>query len=529
MSRFDWLPELLAGFESELILVHSSSAEELAPAHTLTIDAEDWGRMARVALAQGCRWCGMWGDDPGDENLVVTVVLEIQGDYLALSTKIPKLSPVLTSHTPWYAAADRMERHAQDLYGIAFLDHPDDRRWCRHAGWPENVYPLRKDQSAAGHPEESTPPDADYPFLSAQGSGVYEIPVGPVHAGIIEPGHFRFQAVGEMILNLEERLGYVHKGIEKIAEGRDMNGLARLAGRVSGDTTVGHAWAASMACERAAGISVPERALFLRAVAAERERIGNHLGDIGAICNDVGFAFPQYQFTRLREDWLRDNNLLSGHRLMMDWVVPGGLSGEPNEKLLCNMPEAMDRLEVEVRELCEILDNNSSLEDRLVSTGVLSHETAARLGALGYVGRASGRKFDLRLDAPYPPYDTLEVTVPLYDAGDVDARMRIRREEIFRSLGLLRQLLQKIPAGPVRTNIELPAQGAQGLGLVEGWRGEILAYVRFGASGTVARYFPRDPSWLNWPALEKIARNNIVPDFPVCNKSVNGSYSGHDL
>ena len=529
MKRFQWLPELLARFEAEHILVHSSSAQAHAPAHTLTIDPEDWGRMARVALTCGCRWCAMWGDDRGDENLIITVVLEHQGDYLVLSTDMPKQYPVLASHTPWYAAADRLERHTQDLYGVAFLDHPDTRRWCRHMAWPEDVYPLRKEQSSAGQPEESTPPDTDYPFLSAQGSGVYEIPVGPVHAGIIEPGHFRFQAVGETILNLEERLGYVHKGIEKIAEGRDIDGLVRLAGRVSGDTTVGHAWAASMACERAAGTSIPERALFLRAVAAERERIANHLGDIGAICNDVAFSFAFYQFMRLREDWLRDNQHLCGHRLMMDWIVPGGVSSEPNGNALHGIYKAIDCLERELKELYKILDDNSSLEDRLVSTGVLSAELAVRLGALGYVARASGQGFDLRLDAPYAPYDALEVNVPLFSAGDVDARVRIRREEILRSINLLRQLLQKMPTGPVRAEVKLPARETQGLGMVEAWRGEIIAYVRLDKSGKVARYFPRDPSWLNWPTLEKMVRNNIVPDFPVCNKSVNGSYSGHDL
>ena len=381
----------------------------------------------------------------------------------------------------------------------------------------------------AGFPPAQTPPDKDYPFFKAEGHGVYEIPVGPVHAGIIEPGHFRFQAVGETLLHLEERLGYVHKGIEKIAEGRTAEGLARLAGRVSGDTTVGHTFTACLAMERAAGLPAPPRAAFIRGVFAERERIANHLWDMGAICNDVGFAFAYYQFGRLREAWLRDNQTLFGHRLLMDRIIPGGVNVDiPPEAVEC-MKQSAKALNRELDELVTIHDQNSSLEDRLVAAGHLRTEDAQTLGALGYVGRASGQTFDVRHDAPYAPYDQLEVKVPVETQGDVASRFWVRYKEVRVALKLIGQLLDTLPGGEIATPWVSPPTGAEGLGLTEGWRGEILSYVRFGDNGCVSRYFPRDPSVVNWPTLEKLVLGNIVPDFPVCNKSVNGSYSGNDL
>ncbi|MDE2089733.1 MAG: NADH-quinone oxidoreductase subunit C, partial [Gammaproteobacteria bacterium] len=461
--------------------------------------------------------------------LQLAVCLEKTGGYLLVRTPLELATPLVASCTPHYPAADRPERHLQDMFGIAFMDHPDPRRWTRHQAWPDSDFPLRKTFPAAGHPPALAPPNTEYPFLQAQGAGVYEIPVGPIHAGIIEPGHFRFQAVGETVLNLEERLGYVHKGIEKIAEGRDPGGLARLAGRVSGDTTVGHAWAACMAMERAAGVEVPRRALALRALMAERERIANHLGDIGAICGDVGFAFAQYQFSRLRELCLRLNAELFGHRLMMDRVVPGGVHTDLAPEGARRLLEQGTSLRQELDEIGVILDDNVSLQDRLCTTGVLAAETARALGVLGYVARASGLDFDLRRDAPYAPYDTLQIRVPVATEGDVAARLQVRLEEIHVALDVSAQLLAALPPGPCLAPWRTPAPDAEGQGLVESWRGELLAYVRFGAGNLIARYYPRDPSALNWPALEKLIQDNIVPDFPVCNKSVNGSYSGHDL
>ncbi|MFA5628081.1 MAG: NADH-quinone oxidoreductase subunit C [Thiohalomonadaceae bacterium] len=527
MAHFNWLSELLARYQDEHVLVRRGLSRKLAPAHLLKIDAEDWGRAAQIAAEFGCRWAGVWAEQRGS-TLLLNAALAYQGDHLLLRTRVPLEAPQLPSQTPYYPAASRMERHVQDMHGVIFADHPDARRWTRHNRWATDSYPLRHDFAVANTPLPAEP-EQDYSFIQTQGAGAYEIPVGPVHAGIIEPGHFRFQAVGETILNLEARLGYVHKGIEKIAAGRDAHGLARLASRVSGDSTVHHAWAACMAMERAARIIPPPRALALRAILAERERIANHLGDIGAICNDVAFIFAWQQFARLRELWLRDNASCLGHRLLMDCIIPGGINADLSYDQVQQLLDAIEPLRRELTSLYAILDDHPSLEDRLATTGFLSAEHAKRLGCLGYVGKASGQDIDLRRNYPYAPYGELEVHSPVLHTGDVEGRMQIRMQEILASLGLLETLLNTLPEGEINTPWQAPAENSEGVGLVEGWRGEILCYVNFAKDGKIARYFPRDPSWFSWPALELLIHDNIVPDFPVCNKSVNGSYSGHDL
>jgi len=281
--------------------------------------------------------------------------------------------------------------------------------------------------------------------------------------------------------------------------------------------------------ERAAGVDVPPRALAVRAVLAERERVANHLGDIGAICNDVGFPFMLMHFSRLREDWQRANQAVFGHRLLMDRVVPGGVTHPLTGECIGRLSQQNRSLSAQFEALTPILGDDPSLEDRLAGTGVLSREDAQRLGAIGYVGKASGMDGDVRRDHRYAPYDRLEVQSPCFAEGDVAARLQIRVEEIRHALKLLDALLERLPEGPVTAPWSATPADGQGIGLVEGWRGEILSFVRFDGNGRVARFFPRDPSWFTWPALERLIHGNIVPDFPVCNKSVNGSYSGQDL
>jgi Ni,Fe-hydrogenase III large subunit len=350
-----------------------------------------------------------------------------------------------------------------------------------------------------------------------------------VHAGIIEPGHFRFQAVGEDILSLEERLGYVHKGIEKVAVGRDAGGLVRLAGRISGDSTVAHAWAACMAVERAVSRTPPPRALELRALLCERERVVNHLWDIAAVANDVAFTFAYFQLGRLVEDWRRLNAEAFGHRLLMDRIVPGGVAVDLDERTCARIVAQCAATRTAVAEIWQILQASSSLHDRLAGTGVLSADDAERLGAVGFVGRASGLDFDVRRDAPYAPYDALSLEAPCLPYGDVAARVRVRYEEVLVSIGLIERLAAALSPGEVHAEPPQPKADAEGLGIVDGWRGEIVTFVRYDVDGRIARFFPRDPSWLTWPALEHLIHGNIVPDFPVCNKSVNASYSGHDI
>lgn len=512
----------------------------LAPAQLVIVDANDWGRLGDEARRWDCRWVAGWGEDVAKatnvevdkiagDSIRINACFEKDGAYLVARTSVACAAPSLPTHTPFFPGADRPERHLRDMFGVVFTGHPDARRWTRHQAWKDSEFPLRRNFPASGRPPAQTPADCHYDFLVAHGSGVYEIPVGPVHAGVIEPGHFRFQAVGETVLNLEERLGYVHKGIEKIAEGRDAAGLARLAGRVSGDTTVAHAWAACMAMEKAAATEVPTRALWLRALMCERERVANHLGDIGAMLNDIAFAFGFTQFARLRERWQRLSHIAFGHRFMMDCIVPGGVAADLEEQFVATMRDEAADLRKQISRLMAVINDLPSVADRVRGTGALKPDYAKELGCVGYVGRASGMNFDVRRDAPYAPYDLLNVAVPLHHYGDVNARARTRLEEISASFDLIEALLAQLPVGSVRARWTFPATGAEGLGLVEGWRGEIMSYVRFGENGRIARFFPRDPSWTTWPALEMLICDNIVPDFPICNKSVNGSYSGHDL
>lgn len=520
--------------ETEGFSTEPADARTLAPALCLRVQREHWASAAAAAKAQGLRWAALWArelDGPeahaAPAELEVFACLAAEGRYVVLRTRFAA-SERLPSHAPVYAAADRPERHTHDLLGVQFENQPDARRWTRHLAWGDKEFPLRR-QFPADAARAPTPPDDRYPFVPAHGASVVEIPVGPVHAGIIEPGHFRFQAIGEAVLNLEQHLGYVHKGIEKIAVGRDAMGLARLAGRVSGDSTVAHAWAACQAVERALGVEVPNRALALRAIMAERERVANHLGDIGAICNDVGFSFAQYQLTRLKEEWVRESHTAFGHRFMMDRVVPGGVAADPSSAAARAMGEHATKLAAEVASIIERIEASESLEDRLMTTGRLTPEQAAALGTVGYVGRASGQSFDVRRDAPYAPYDRLALTVPSYRAGDVAARAKVRAEEIQTSLRLIREITSSLPEGPTREKIGAVGRQTEGVGFIDGWRGEIVTYVHLDAEARVTRFFPRDPSWLTWPALELLVQGNIVPDFPVCNKSVNGSYSGQDL
>ena len=397
--------------------------------------------------------------------------------------------------------AIRLERAVRDLHRLEPEGLPDTRQWLRH--------------------------DEPYRFLPTEGESLHQIPVGPVHAGIIEPGHFRFTANGETVVRLEERLGYAHKGTEALMAGAPLELAARLAGRVSGDSTVAYALAFARAVEAASGVEPPPRAVWLRALMAELERLANHCGDIGAVCNDASFVMLHAQFGWLREQVLRAAARCFGHRLMMDCIVPGGVRAE----LSADGPDVLRVLAALLRsrfpELVEVYDNTESLKDRTVSTGILTPALAAQFAAGGYVGRASGRAFDARRTPGYPPYGELSFDVPVVQAGDVNARVWIRMREVGQSVALIEQLMAALPAGPIRA--EAGARAGEGAALVEGFRGDIFVWLRLDTDGRVARCHLRDPSWFQWPLLEAAIEGNIVADFPLCNKSFNCSYSGHDL
>ncbi|MDE3142416.1 MAG: NADH-quinone oxidoreductase subunit C [Pseudomonadota bacterium] len=499
-------------------------AEALLPGRTLQLQARDWASAAAALATFGARFSALWIDH-GVRPWQGLALFADGGDYLLLHAELDSPNPALPSLTPHFAGAARCERGWHDLLGVDFVGHPDPRRWLRHQAWGEHEFPL----AAPTQPPARTPADTTYPFTRVAGGAVHEVAVGPIHAGTIEPGYFRFATVGEQALQLELRLGYVHRGVQSIACGRDAAGLLRLAARVSGDSAVAHAWAAAMALEHAAGVTPPARALALRAVLAERERVANHLGDAAGIANDVGFSFAHVQFGALRERWQRRSAGLFGHRLLFDVLAPGGVRVDVDAAAIASLRADHIALRAVLRPLIDIVLDHPSLDDRLVGTGVLSAGDARALGCLGYVARASGQDLDVRRDAPYAPYDRLGVRVPVYTQGDVVARLRVRLDEIGIALDLLDALLADLPAGATMVTWAAPADGGTGLGIVEGWRGETVAYVRLDALGRVTCYAPRDPSVMNWPALERLLPGNIIPDFPVCNKSINGSYAGHDL
>ena len=464
---------------------------------SLTVDRDTWEQAGERLRAGSSSLVSLWGE-PGVARLAL-IDPSSHVEVLELPCSEQRFPSIGRVHPP----AIRLERTMRDLAGLEAENAPDTRPWLRHA--------------------------APYPFLPAEGESLHQIPVGPVHAGIIEPGHFRFTANGETVVRLEERLGYVHKGIDALMAGAPVERAARLAGRVSGDSTVAYAIAFCHAVENALGVHVPSRTAWLRALMAELERLANHFGDIGAVCNDAAFSIMHASFGVLREQVLRTADACFGHRLMMDCVVPGGTRSDLSAAGVQQVRALLAFARQEFPRLVELYEDTASLKDRTVDTGILSPALAQQFAAGGYVGRASGRAFDARRTPGYPPYNELKFEVPVVQAGDVNARVWIRIQEVEQSLALVEQILQQLPAGPISTALSPAADVRDGIALVEGFRGDIFAWVRIAADGRVARCHLRDPSWFQWPLLEAAIEGNIVADFPLCNKSFNCSYSGHDL
>ncbi len=504
------------------------------------VDAQQWRTACEQVRDKGGRLVALWGADNSDrgEGYAVHAALTVQSGLLVIT--LPLSGASFPDISDVFPAANRMQRAVHDLFGVGAGNAADQRQWLRHAAWPADVFPLRKDVSSEFKISSSrleseraaqlaTAPADDYPFVQVGGEGVHEIPVGPVHAGTIEPGHFRFSIVGEGVLRLEERLGYKHKGIEKRFEQLDLAQGARLAGRVSGDSTVAYAWAYAMAVESATGVTPPARAAWLRALLLERERVGQHLWDLGFMGNDAGFAFGLAQFSCLREDMLRANAALFGHRYLMDAIVPGGVARDIDAGGVARTRGEIDTLGKTVALLKDIYDEHAGLQDRFIGCGRVKPDLADRLGLTGLAGRASGMAWDLRAQFPAVPYDKFEVRMATHRNGDVAARATVRFEEIAESLRLLDLILSSLPAGDIAAPVAAAPENAFGIGWVEGWRGEVLIALETGADNRIRRLHPHDPSWQNWPVLERAVLGNIVPDFPLINKSFNLSYSGQDL
>jgi Ni,Fe-hydrogenase III large subunit/Ni,Fe-hydrogenase III component G len=479
----------------------------------VVVDREIWNAVVGQLAEGQATLLGLWGET---QSVHMALRGEQPSDITVVSLECPdgRFPSVGRLHPP----AIRLERAIQDLFGLDAEGAPDPRPWLDHGRWGVK-HPLGQQGLATDAPP--------YPFLPAEGEGLHQIPVGPVHAGIIEPGHFRFTANGEAVVRLEERLGYVHKGIEGLMAGAELERAARLAGRTSGDSTVAYGFAFARAVEAALAFEAPPRALWLRALMAELERLANHLGDIGAICNDASFALMHAHCGVLRERVLRAANAAFGHRLMMDRIVPGGVAVDLAADAAAGLQALVDEIRRRFPALVELYDNTASLQDRTVATGVLTPVLARQFGAGGFVGRASGQGFDARRALGYAPYDQLDFTVPILQEGDVNARVWIRIREVEASLGLVEQILRQLPGGAVR--VDVPRGVGEGMALIEGFRGAVLAWVRLDGDGRTGRCHLRDPSWFQWPLLEAAIEGNIVADFPLCNKSFNCSYAGHDL
>jgi Ni,Fe-hydrogenase III large subunit len=502
-----------------MALIDSIEHRETAAAHRpwpRAVVGDDSWKEATDLLASGrYTLLGLWGDAG---NVYMSLLDEKAGDIAVLTYNCQdgKYPSVGAKHPP----ALRLERAVHSLFGLEAVGSPDTRPWLDIGFWDVR-HPLGKQKPA----QKAEP----YVFLPVEGEGLHQIPVGPVHAGIIEPGHFRFTANGEYVVRLEQRLGYVHKGIEKLTEGASIGNAAKLAARTSGDSTVAYSYAFAQAVEAALQIAPPPRADYLRALMAELERLANHFGDIGAICNDASFALMHAQCGILRERCLRTADACFGHRLMMDVIVPGGVARDIAPEGLASLRALLAEVRKVFPGLIELYDNTASLQDRTVTTGIVRADYARQFGAGGYVGRASGRTFDARRDLAYAPYGELTFEVPVLDAGDVNARVWIRIREVEQSLSLVEKILDRLPDGKTLLPVKSNAQICEGMGLAESFRGDVLVWLRLDDNGRIARCHLRDASWFQWPLLEVAIDGNIVADFPLCNKSFNCSYSGHDL
>jgi Ni,Fe-hydrogenase III large subunit/Ni,Fe-hydrogenase III component G len=497
------------------------------------VTAGELAGRAEELLAAGYRLALIAGHDDGDTLRVIYLFLRPGADHgVELQLTLDPADPTIPSLSTLSFTAGRFEREMRDLLGIVPQDHVLPSRMVRHFHWPRGWYPMRR---GAGEPPPFGDVDGPFSFRTVEGAGVYEIPVGPVHAGMIGPGHFRFSVVGETVLNMKARLWFVHRGIEKLFEGADCADGARLAERVSGDTSVGHAVAFCRAVEDALGMPIPAAAQQIRAVLLELERLYNHIGDIGALSNDAGHSVLNSQALRVREQLLRINDAVTGGRLLRGAVTVGGATvrGLPD-------PAVLRAIADDVTEIAELATSHSVVRDRFAGTAVLSTQDAHNLGTLGYVARASGVPTDARYDHPvpdvrYPPPPAIPTD------GDVLARFLIRVAEFHHSVATIGGLVDQLSSdgaargGLPSSDMVVEAAGQTttgrraGVGIAEGWRGTIVHRVELDGAGRLSRVKIVDPSFFNWPALPIAMQDTIVPDFPLANKSFNLSYAGNDL
>ncbi|MDO8737109.1 MAG: NADH-quinone oxidoreductase subunit C [Thermoleophilia bacterium] len=461
----------------------------------------------------------------------IMYVFGLPGEHLFLAPYI-RVDRDFPSLTPSFHEASIYERKIRSFFGLEPKGHPNPRPLILHENWPEGIFPLRKDFDWRTRPETA---HGEFQFRELNGEGIYEIPVGPVHAGIIEPGHFRLSVAGEEILLLEPRLGYSHKGSEKLFEVLPLAEKIRLAERISGDSSFSHALAFCQALESMSETTVSDRDEHLRIAFCELERLANHLGDIGAIMTDTGFNFGGSQCARMRESVMQVNERLTGNRFLRGVVKVGGIMEEVNAGISQEIPDEivafLDSLKMDFDEVMAIAEGSSTLINRLKNAGILTQVIARDHGALGIAGKGSGLASDARVDYPYGAYQKMKVEVCTEQEGDALARFNVRTREVRGSIELISQSLGEVKQAEresEQNSIEFK-KNSFAIGIVEGWRGDIVYLVATDARGEISRVDVRDPSFLNWTALGYAGQDNMVPDFPLINKSFNLSYSGNDL
>ncbi|OGF55774.1 MAG: hypothetical protein A2Z21_03825 [Candidatus Fraserbacteria bacterium RBG_16_55_9] len=472
-----------------------------------------------------CAWASDERSRDGAFHLHYVFSLDQFGLFVIVCSPVSVEDSEFPSVAAHMIAANWAEREIRDTFGLTPVGHPHLKRLWAHPDWPSDNYTMRKD-----FPLNSQPPrvEGDFEFHRVEGEGVFEIPVGPVHAGIIEPGHFRFSVAGEPIISLQVQLGYTHKGTEKLCEGLSVEHALHVSERISGDSSFAHSMAFCHGAERLAHVEVPERAQYLRMLCLELERIYNHLSDIGMIANDIAFLVGYSHAMRVREQVMTLNEKLMGSRLLRAMNSLGGVRRDIPDAAFSSILSTLATVRRELRDLAELLFTSASVLDRLETTGVLAQKIARDVGIVGLAARASGIDRDFRRDHPHLQYHRVSFKVPLYKSGDVNARTRVRVDEVFESIQIIEQVLSQIRPGPIRVPLEKIPTYAQALGYAEGWRGPIVHAIQTDAAGKISRYKIDDPSFHNWPALIFAVQGNIVPDFPLINKSFNLSYSGND-
>ncbi len=492
----------------------------------IDIAKEHLPSITRYIRDLGGRLFTMVGSDElnirGDFSLYYVFAFDKDQSLITVRVSVSEQEPGFPSVTDDLPSANWYEREVYDLFGLEPVGHPHLSPLVLHGDWPEGIYPMRKDFPANMKLPRMKNRDQ---FMNYEGEGVTQIPVGPIHAGIIEPGHFRFGAVGDTVLHLDARLFYTHRGLEKVSEGVSINKALFLAERICGVCALSHAVSFAQAIERIGKIKVPARAEYLRMLFLEMERLYNHIGDVGNVCAGIGFSFGVSQGAILKEKLMQLNEKLTGHRYLRGITTIGGVRLEFNHDDKILMEKTLGDVRREFEKFVGIMMSHEIVSDRMTSTGRLTREQVEEIGTVGPAARASGRNIDVRKSHPYLLYDQIDFSVPVLTTGDVLARVQQRIEETYQSFAIIGQILNQLPEGPIQTRVgEIPAYQWD-MGWTESARGENVHWVMTGPDQTVYRYRVRSAAYSNWPAVALAVPGNIVPDFPLINKSFELCYA----